>query len=165
MLGAMAAPLLDLTLRPHRSLSARGFAMLMGLLCAISFVAGAAFVAVGAWPVVGFLGVDVLLVWIALRVSFARGRARERLTLHEDRFEIERIDRQGRRERRSLEPYWLKVELADQGAGAPLVRLRSHGKSTTVGTFLGAGERVELARAIEDALARWRQSPSTSRIE
>ena len=155
----MDAPLLDLTLRPHRSLSRRGFAVLMGLLVAVSFAAGAAFVAVGAWPVVGFLGVDVLLVWIALRVSFARGRARERLTLHADRFEIERTDRWGRSERRSLEPYWLRVELADHGAGAPLVRLRSHGRSTVVGAFLGAGERAELSRTLDEALARWRRAP------
>ena len=161
----MNAPLLDLTLRPHRSLSRRGFVVLMGLLVAVSFVAGMAFLAVGAWPVVGFLGIDVLLVWIAFRVSFARSRARERLTLHADRFEIERTDRWGRRERRQLEPYWLTVELADQGAGAPLVRLRSRGKSTIVGAFLGAGERMQLARTLEESLARWRQSPSTSRIE
>jgi uncharacterized membrane protein len=161
----MNEPLLDLTLRPHRSLSQRGFGVLMGLLVAVSFAAGAAFVAVGAWPVVGFLGVDVLLVWIAFRVSFARGRARERLTLYADRFEIERTDRWGRRERRQFEPYWLTVEMAAQGAGTPLVRLRSHGKSTVVGAFLGAGERTKLARTLDEALKHWRQSPSTSRIE
>jgi uncharacterized membrane protein len=155
-------PILNLTLRPHRSLSARGFAVLMGLLVTVSFAAGAAFVAAGAWPVVGFLGLDVLLLWIAFRVSFARGRARERLTLHADRFEIEHIDRWGRCERRSLEPYWLTVELADQGAGAPLVRLRSHGKATTVGAFLGAGERTQLARTLDEALARWRQGTRSS---
>jgi len=161
----MDAPLLDLTLRPHRSLGPRGFAVLMGLLCAISFVAGIVFLAVGAWPVVGFLGVDVLLVWIAFRVSYARGRIRERLTLHADRFEIVRTDHWGRERRHSLEPYWLKVELADRGAGAPLVRLRSHGRTTVVGSFLPVGERAELARVLDEALRRWRQSPSTSRIE
>jgi uncharacterized membrane protein len=158
----MSAPLLDLTLRPHRSLSRQGFVVLMGLLVAVSFAAGAAFVAVGAWPVVGFLGLDVLLVWIAFRVSFARGRARERLTLHADRFEIERTDRWGRLERRQLEPYWLTVEMADQGAGVPLVRLRSHGKSTVVGAFLGAGERTQLARTLEEALRHWRQGTRSS---
>lgn len=161
----MSAPLLDLTLRPHRSLSPRGFAVLIGLLCAISFLAGVVFLAVGAWPVIGFLGVDVLLVWVAFRVNYARGRAHERLTLHDDRLEIERVDHWGRRERRSLEPYWLTVELADRGASAPLVRLRSHGRTTVVGGFLPVGERAELARLLEEALWRWRQSPSTSRIE
>jgi uncharacterized membrane protein len=161
----MAEPLLDLTLRPHRSLSRPGFVVLMGLLCAVSFVAGIAFLAVGAWPVIGFLGVDVLLVWIAFRINYARGRARERLTLHEDRLEIERVDHWGRCERRTLEPYWLRVELEAKGSGAPLVRLASHGRATVVGAFLPTGERAELARILEDALARWRQSPSTSRIE
>lgn len=158
----MDTPFLDLTLRPHRSLSARGFAVLMGLLCAVSFVAGIVFLAVGAWPVVGFLGVDVLLVWIAFRVSYARGRVHERLTLHADRFEIVRTDHWGRVRRHRLEPYWLSVELADRGAGAPLVRLRSHGKATVVGSFLPVGERAELARILDEALRHWRQGTRSS---
>jgi uncharacterized membrane protein len=155
-------PLLDLTLRPHRSLSPAGFAWLMGLLCAVSFVAGLVFLLVGAWPVVGFLGLDVLLVWIAFRASYARGRQRERVTLFEDRLEIERVDPQGRTTTESWQPYWLQVDLA----GRPeAVRLTSHGKSTWLGRFLPVDERAPLARTIADALAKLRYSPSTSRIE
>ncbi|MBI3507490.1 MAG: DUF2244 domain-containing protein [Proteobacteria bacterium] len=158
----MPDPFLDLTLRPHRSLSRSGFAVLMGLLCSVSFLAGIAFFAAGAWPVIGFLGIDVLLVWIAFRVNYARGRARERLTLHADRLEIERIDHWGRCRRHRLEPYWLTVELADRGAAAPLVQLRSHGRTTVVGGFLPVGERAELARLLDEALARWRQGTRSS---
>jgi uncharacterized membrane protein len=155
-------PILNVTLRPHRSLSARGFGVLMGLLCAVSFVAGIVFLSVGAWPVIGFLGVDILLVWIAFRVNYARGRAHERLTLHADRLEIERVDHWGRRQCSSLEPYWLTVELADRGAAAPLVQLRSHGRTTVVGAFLPVGERAELARLLEDALGSWRHATRSS---
>ncbi|MBI1244568.1 MAG: DUF2244 domain-containing protein [Alphaproteobacteria bacterium] len=137
----------------------------MGILCAASFLSGCLFVALGAWPVVGFLGADIVLVWIAFRVSYARAAASERLTLHADRFEIVRTDRAGRVDRRTLEPYWLKVRIEHRGAGAPAVRLASHGRTTTIGRFLGPAERIELAHMIEEALARWRQSPSTSRIE
>ncbi len=155
----MAAPLLDLTLVPHRSLGPRGFAVLMGLLCAVSFGAGAVFVAVGAWPVVGFLGLDVALVYVAFKASYARGRERERVTLHDDRLEIVNTDRWGRTRTRTLEPYWLTVEAGER------VTLRSHGKATVVGAFLPPAGRVELAQALDAALRAWRQSPSTSRIE
>jgi uncharacterized membrane protein len=155
-------PLLDLTLRPHRSLSPTGFAWLMALLCAVSFVAGVVFFLVGAWPVVGFLGIDVLLVWIAFRASYARGRRRERVTLYADRLEIERVDPQGRIATESWQPYWLKVDLAGNPA---TVRLTSHGRSTRLGAFLPIDEREPLARTIADALEKLRYSPSTSRIE
>jgi uncharacterized membrane protein len=154
-----AAPRLDLILRPHRSLGRRGFFWVMALLCTASFVAGAVFVAVGAWPVVGFLGLDVLLVWIAFKASYAGARARERVTLYDDRLEIERVDPWGRRQTQALEPYWLSVDHGEQLA------LRSHGKATIVGAFLTREARVKLARTLDDALRSWRQSPSTSRIE
>lgn len=157
------APLLDLTINPHRSLGPRGFAVVMGVLCAASFLAGCLFVSLGAWPVVGFLGADVLLVWIAFRVSYARATASERLTLHADRFEIVRTDRTGRVDRRTLEPYWLKVRIEARGAGAPVVKLASHGRSTVVGRFLGPAERLELARTIDEALARWRDAGPAGR--
>jgi uncharacterized membrane protein len=159
------APLLDLTLRPHRSLSPAGFAWLMGLLCAVSFVAGLVFFAVGAWPVIGFLGIDVLLVWIAFRASFARGRQHERVVLYADRLEIERVDPKGRVATESWQPYWLKVDLAARPGHAAAVRLSSHGKATWLGGFLPIEEREPVARLIEDALAKLRYSPSTSRIE
>ncbi|MCA3245827.1 MAG: DUF2244 domain-containing protein [Tagaea sp.] len=158
-------PLLDLTLRPHRSLSPRGFAWLMGLLCAVSFVAGLVFFLAGAWPVLGFLGVDVLLVWLAFRANYARGRQHERVVVYEDRLEIERVDPKGRIAVETWQPYWLKVDLAQRPGHPAAVRLRSHGKTTWLGAFLPIEEREPVARMIDEALARARYSPSTSRIE
>jgi uncharacterized membrane protein len=158
-------PLLDLTLRPHRSLSRTGFVWLMGLLCAVSFAAGLVFFLVGAWPVIGFLGIDVLLVWIAFRASYARGRQHERVTLFEDRLEIERVDSKGATRRETWQPYWLKVDLAARAGQPASVRLTSHGKSTWLGAFLPIEEREPVARLLQDALEKLRYSPSTSRIE
>lgn len=159
------SPLLDLTLRPHRSLSPTGFAWLMALLCGVSFAAGLVFFLVGAWPVIGFLGIDVLLVWIAFRASYARGRQHERIVLHADRLEIERVDPRGKVATETWQPYWLKVDLADRPGHPAAVRLSSHGKHTWLGAFLPIDEREPVARMIEDALGKIRYSPSTSRIE
>lgn len=158
-------PLLDLTLRPHRSLSPAGFAWLMALLCAVSFVAGVVFFLAGAWPVIGFLGIDVLLVWIAFRASYARGRQHERIVLYEDRLDIERVDPWGKVSTETWQPYWLRVDLASRPGHPASVRLSSHGKSTWLGAFLPIEERAPVARLIDDALAKSRYSPSTSRIE
>jgi uncharacterized membrane protein len=162
---APAAPLLDLTLRPHRSLSPRGFWWLMALLCGVSFTAGIVFYAVGAWPVIGFLGVDVALIWVAFKASYATGRRYERIVLREDALEIERVDPWGKATRETWQPYWLKVDLAARPGHPAAVRLSSHGKVTWLGGFLPIDEREPVARIIADALRRVRYSPSTSRIE
>ena len=51
----------------------------MGLIGLVSFAAGAMFFVVGAWPVVGFLGLDLLLIYLAFRASYRSGRAYETL--------------------------------------------------------------------------------------
>lgn len=160
-----ADPLLDLTLRPHRSLSPRGFWWLMALLCGVSFTAGIVFYSVGAWPVIGFLGVDVALVWVAFKASYATGRRYERIVLREDTLEIERVDPWGKVTRETWQPYWLRVDLAARPGHPAAVRLRSHGKVTWLGGFLPIDEREPVAQIIADALKRVRYSPSTSRIE
>jgi len=159
------APLLDLTLRPYRSLSPRGFWWLMALLCAVSFAGGVVFYAIGAWPVIGFLGVDVFLVWLAFKASYAGARRYERIVLHEDRLEIERVDPWGKIAHETWQPYWLKVDLAARPGHAAAVRLTSHGKTTWLGGFLPIDQREPLARQIDAALRSLRYSPSTSRIE
>jgi len=155
----METPQLDLLLKPHRSLPPRGFVAVMLALCMASFAAGIVFVSMGAWPVVPFLGLDVLLVWLAFKTNYAGARACERIRLFADRLEIQRIDPWGRKRTQTLEPYWLSVAAGER------VMLRSHGKATTVGAFLGVQAQADLADTLRAALAAWRQSPSTSRIE
>ncbi len=66
----------DFVLLPHRSLGPKGFLLVMGLMSTVCFAAGIAFLIAGAWPVIGFLGLDVLLVWFAFRMSYRTGRVR-----------------------------------------------------------------------------------------
>lgn len=156
---AMETPQLDLLLKPHRSLPPRGFVYVMLALCLASFAAGMVFLSMGAWPVLPFLGLDVLLVWAAFKMNYAGARACERIRLFDDRLEIQRIDPWGRKQTHTLEPYWLAV------ANDERVTLRSHGKTTVVGGFLSVQAQADLADTLRAALAAWRQSPSTSRIE
>ncbi|MCU0883117.1 MAG: DUF2244 domain-containing protein, partial [Hyphomonadaceae bacterium] len=63
---------MDVSIRPNRALSDRGLMLVMGALIVISFVAGISFLLVGAWPVVGFFGLDILLIWWAMRLTARR---------------------------------------------------------------------------------------------
>jgi len=147
---------LDLVLRPHRSLSPLGFWVLMTVLAGFSFIGGIVFLLAGAWPVMGFLGVDVLLVYIAFRASYARGRAYERVRLSSDQLTVERVDPYGRREAFALQPHWLRVE-HDASDERGELRLASHGHSLAIGGFLPPEERAEVAGVIRAAIAELRR--------
>jgi uncharacterized membrane protein len=152
-----STPLLDLVLRPHRSLSPAGFWVIMGVMAAFSFIGGIVFWLAGAWPVIGFLGVDVLLVYIAFKASYAGGRAYERVRLSPGLLTVERVDPWGRHTSFDLPPHWLQVNLdAEQSR----LCLTSHGRSLTIAAFLPPEERAQVADEIRAAVARLRD-PST----
>lgn len=155
-------PLFDAELTPHRSLTPRGFLLLMLGIGAISFTAGLAFFLAGAWPVIGFLGADVLLIYLAFKANYRSGRMVERLHLTRDRLTVSRTWPSGQAKSWEFQPSWLQVicdapagerQSPDSPAECPLI-LRSHGNSLTVGSFLTRQERRDLADALRAALNR-----------
>ncbi len=152
--------LFDAELTPHRSLPPEGFVLLMGLIGLVSFAAGAMFFVVGAWPVVGFLGLDLLLIYLAFRASYRSGRAYETLRLTRRDLTLKRVDSRGRAQRWQLPSTWLQVLVDDTPHHQSRLTLRSHGRSLVVGSFLTPEERVDLARALRRALARAHGAPA-----
>lgn len=144
--------LFDAVLYPHRSLSPRGFWILMALVSAVSFAAGIAFFLVGAWPVFGFFGLDVLLIFLAFRLSYRAARMMERVKLSADSLQIERVSPYGQVRRWSFQPYWVRVGLEDPPQAGSVVTIASHGRSVGVGSFLVPGEKAEFASALRAAL-------------
>ncbi len=157
--AARNSVLFDATLTPHRSLSPRGFVILMAVVCAISFVAGMVFFLAGAWPVVGFLGLDVLLVYAAFRVNYHHGRMFETLELTRRDLLVRRVDHWGKESRWRFQPSWLQVLIDEPPAHDSQLNLRSHGRSVTIGAFLAPDERLDLAKALRRALAKLRSAP------
>jgi uncharacterized membrane protein len=153
----------DAVLSPHRSLPPRGFAALMLFLAGVSFAVGLAFVLHGAWPVTPFFGLDVLLVYLAFRMSYRQGRLREELRLTEESLTVDRIDPRGKRRHWRFEPFWLRVVLEEQDEHSNRLVLTSHGRSLVVGSFLGPAERRGAAGSLKDALARWKARLQASR--
>jgi len=151
--------LFDAKLTPHRSLSPRGFMVLMAVICVISFVAGMMFYLAGAWPVVGFLGLDVLLIYVAFRVNYHHGRMFETLELTQQDLILRRVDHWGKASHWRFQPAWLQVLIDEPPAHDSQLILRSHGRSVTVGAFLTPDERLDLAKALRRALAELRCAP------
>ena len=156
---AMRGPVhFDAVLRPNRSLGGRGFVALMIGLAALSFIGGIVFISVGAWPVFGLLGLDVLLIYAAFRASYRSGRLVESVRLTDEALEVRRVDAYGRGAAWRVPPLWAKVEVDNPGEHDCRVTVRSHGQSVVVGAFLSPPERKELAEALRSALARLRRA-------
>lgn len=150
-------PLYETVIKPTRSLPPRGFFVLMALLGSVSTSVGLVFYLIGAWPVVGFMGLDVGLVYVAFRASYRHARAYEHIRLTRDELTVERVTHQGRRRLFRFQPYWLRVELYEPGGRQPQLRLSSHGRSLVLGSFLAPVERRSLAEALREALAEVRR--------
>ena len=146
----------DAVLYPHRSLPPHGFMLLMLVLSVVSFAAGVSFVLLGAWPIVGYFGLDVLLVYLAFRASYRSARMHEWVRLTEETLTVERVSQYGERRRWQFQPFWLRVVLEEHEETNRLV-LSSHGRELVVGGFLAPAERRNLAAALKEALGRWRR--------
>ncbi|HXP06086.1 MAG TPA: DUF2244 domain-containing protein [Stellaceae bacterium] len=143
-------------LLPYRSLPPRGFNLLMLALGLISVAVSVAFVTIGAWPVCGFFGLDVLLVYVAFRLSYRSARQRETLRLADEEFTVERVGIRGDRRFWRFQPFWLRVVYEEHPDQSNRLAVISHGRSLAIGTFLPAPVRRDVAAALRDALARWR---------
>ena len=137
-------------LRPHRSLSPNGFKWLIRGAIAANLLIGLPMYILGAWPVLGFMGADVWLLWLMFQRSYTDARRSETLTLTDRELVIDRVSPEGEREQHRLDAYWLKVE-----RGERLV-LSSRGNRIVVGRFLSPRERREVGEQLVAALAALR---------
>jgi uncharacterized membrane protein len=144
-------------LTPHRSLTPRGFLIVMTIVGVISFIAGMSFLAMGAWPVMGFFGLDALAIYIAFKLNYRAGRLVEIVEITTNDLTVIRTRPNGRQETFALNPYWARVHLAQRPDGANALFLRSHGKAHAIAAFLNDDERRDLASALDRALAAVRR--------
>jgi uncharacterized membrane protein len=139
-----------ITLTPHRSLSRQGFVAVMVVVILANIIVGTLFFVLGAWPVLGFMGLDVLLVWWAFRRNNADSAVGERLVARGDTLHLERFSRNGVEVPETFNRPWVSVEI-EQDVARELTGqlfLRSHGIRHEIGSFLGAEERLSLAQML-----------------
>ena len=153
-----AGVVMDAVLRPHRSLSRDGFKMMFGVLVALNIGAASYAVAIGAGPVLPFLGLDVLAVWLAFRVSYRDGKVEERVRVSQDHLLVEQAGAHW-----VTSALWARPNLEDKW-----IAIRAGGKEVRIGAFLSPPERKDFAAALSEAIWRARRmpyNPSTSSIE
>ena len=144
------------TLRPYVSLSRSGFLIVMGFVSVVSFATGIFFATLGAWPVLGFYGLEVVLLYAAFRWTYFRARRCESIEITPERVSIVKISETGHQEKWQCHPYWLKLELSPPEHSAeeigPLV-MSSRGEYIRIGDFLAPEERQALYPELRSALA------------
>ena len=151
-------PVFEAVLYPRRSLSPRGFVILISATGIVGFVYGIAFLLMGAWPIFGFCGTEWLLFIYLFRKHLKGDRRAERLRLYEDRFTVETISPKGEVQRYRFQPYWLQVILDRPEEPDNALYLRSHGKQLQIGAFLSPQERRDIAGELRHVLTRWRMA-------
>jgi len=151
------AVVFEALLTPNQSLGRKGFLLVMGALALLSFCAGVVFLSVGAWPVIGFLGLDVLLLFFAFRANFRHARRFERVTLTRDSLLVEQVNHYGRRRAFRMRPAFVRVELEEPAEPDTPLYLALGSKRLAIGGFLAAQDRADFARALRTALSEARR--------
>ena len=147
-------PIFSALLTPHRSLGPTGFAVLMGILGLVSLFVGLLFWSIGAWPIVGFFGLDVLLLYGALRLNYRAARAREEVTVSRTRLDIRKYAPSGRAENHLFNPFWTKFAVSRHDEiGITSMTVEGQGRRVPIGAFLNPDDRESFATAFGRALA------------
>lgn len=147
-------------LHPHRSLPQSGFLILLGFIGFVSAATGIAFYMMGAWPVLGFYGLDVLAIYVAFKINYRAGKAYELVELSPDLLKITQVHQSGRSRSFDFNPYWVKVLLNEWPDGSADLKLALHGNEFEIARFLNPDEKKDFAAALRDALSLARGAPT-----
>lgn len=153
--GADANPIFAAELRPHRSLSPSGFALLMIIVAAICISNAYFYYYLGAWPVAIFFFFDVALIYVAFKLSYRAGLVREHVMVSRSALQVRKISPNGRERQHVYNPYWAKfvVDRHDE-IGITSMRIIGEGYQSTIGSFLNPDDRESFAKAFSSALAK-----------
>ena len=152
-------------LTPHRSLNRTGFLVVMAVVSVVSFAAGIAFLLMGAWPVVGFFGLDVLAIYWAFKIYFRRARASEEIRMTPSELYVRRVSHRGHVVEFKFNPLWVQLDRQTHAEfGVEKLYLVSKGRRIAIGSFLGADEKASFANALMAALQAARRGPTYTPI-
>lgn len=141
---------------PYRSLSLRGFHTLVAVLAIVMSIIGLGFYLLGAWPVLGFLGLEIFIVWYAFKWNYRSGQLVERVAITPQQVDITRTDWRGHSKTICLNGAWIKAELDTKEKKKCRLYLRQHANKLEIGAFMPPAEKPSLAVALNEAFARLR---------
>lgn len=154
--SARAATIFEAVVTPHRSMSTRGMYVVFGLMAAGSLLVTSLMYFLGALPVIGFNGADLILAITLYGMNMRAARASEVIRLTDERLTITRTTPRGRRSEISMAPHWLRAELEENTGSNPILSIANRECRHIVGLALGEAERRDLAQALRAAFERLR---------
>lgn len=159
------AQIFSALLTPHRSLNRTGFLAVMLFLSVVSFVTGLVFLMMGAWPVLGFFGLDVLVIWWAFKVNFRTAQAREEITVTASELRVRRVSHHGQVVEWTFNPLWVRLDMeVDEDFGIEHLYLISRGHQIQLARFLGPEEKASFYKGLVEALNAARRGPTYTPI-
>lgn len=151
------SPLFAALLTPHRSLGVTGIRRVVAIYAVLAAIPGLYFFFTGAWPIIGFLGLDALALWWALSASLKSGKAFEEVTLWRDELEIRHVTARGRERRHAFNPFWVRLNV-DRDFEDRVTRLvlRMRSEELEIGAFLNPDDKESFATVFGQALSKAR---------
>ncbi|MDQ0467345.1 DUF2244 domain-containing protein [Labrys wisconsinensis] len=154
----------DAVLTPHRSLGPRGFRILLLVVGTVSTLFSIPFYIMGAWPVIGFFGLDVALLYVFFRLNYRDALRQERVLLTHVRLLFSRSDARGVRREWLFNPLWVRLQRDEiEEFGITRLALVQRGRAVEIARCLGAMEKASFADAFARALAVARRGPDYER--
>lgn len=150
-------PIFQALLKPYRSLGRKGFFVLMSALIFCWFTVSAVFFSLGAWPVLGFFGIDITLIYWAFRVNYRAAQAREEILVSKSELHIRQIAASGQIQNYRFNPFWTRFHVDRRpDIGIIAMNIESRGQILKVGSFLNPDDKESFASAFTSALRQAR---------
>lgn len=164
--GSFDGRVFSAEIRPHRSLGPRGVLIVLAAFASLAVVVSIPFVLIGAWPVIGFLGLDVFALWLAFRFSFAQARACEQVVLTYVELMVRKVSARGSAREWRFNPLWVRIETeSDADFGMTRIAVASRSERLDLADALSPAERADFADAFGRALAAARAGPRSEPAE
>ena len=145
--------LIKFRLEPSKSLKPEGANLVLVILGSFGLVISASFMVFGAWPVFGFMALDVLLIYIAFQAQYRRSDRGQEITISNDKIEIKYFKRGVCVRTILLNKYWAKLEHFNPFNRQSKLMFSSHGKFSEIGEFLSLKEKQKLAADLKPLLS------------
>ena len=150
----------SVVITPHRSLGRAGFLVLMAAFGGVSFITGITFLIAGAWPVFGFFGLDVALLYWAFRLNYRHAGAYEEVKVTPAALTVRKVSHHGRVREWVLNPLWVKLDkITHEEFGIERLFLITRGQQLAIASFLGPDEKASFARELGNALSEAKRGP------
>jgi len=138
---------------PHRSLRPDGVRLLILIFALCFCISSLPFMILGAWPVAGFMGLDIALLYWAFKMNMRDARAYEDVFVSAVELKIAKVDAKGNKQEFSFTPHWVRLEKQiHDDDGLEQLTLVSHGRRVEIASFLGRAARADFADALTRAL-------------